>query len=133
MLAAGAVPAVKIQEEAATRGISEATLKRAKSQLYVKSVREGDAWHWDPPAWMQTHQACSVNDSLDTLDHVDTLDPLEMDIKGIKGSRDNPPQDDTLDVPAPTARDLLAAMTTPGARQPGDPFQCTPTHTQEAE
>jgi len=43
------VPAVEIMLSAEGQGISEKTLKRAKSALSVISVKRGGQWFWDMP------------------------------------------------------------------------------------
>jgi AAA domain len=42
------VAAEEVRKDARGAGISERTLKRAKSALGVKSRKQGDAWHWVP-------------------------------------------------------------------------------------
>jgi len=50
-LAEGELPATKIYREAKANGISERTLRRAKKQLNVHSVRTSQGWVWSlPPA-----------------------------------------------------------------------------------
>jgi len=48
-LMSGPVPAVEIMLSAEGQGISEKTLKRAKSALGVISVKRGGQWFWDMP------------------------------------------------------------------------------------
>jgi hypothetical protein len=49
MLSGGAIEAVQIIKTAEERGISEKTLKRAKSELGVISVKRGGQWFWEMP------------------------------------------------------------------------------------
>jgi len=49
MLANGAVEAEKIMKMAEEQGISLRTLKRAKSELGVNSVKRNDKWYWEMP------------------------------------------------------------------------------------
>ena len=48
-LVKGAVSSVDIFEMAAEQGISEKTIKRAKSELGVISVKRGGKWYWEMP------------------------------------------------------------------------------------
>lgn len=49
VLAFGPVAAVEIMLKAEEQGISEKTLKRAKSVLGVISIKRGGQWYWDMP------------------------------------------------------------------------------------
>ena len=49
ILANGAVEAEKIVKMAEEQGISPRTLKRAKSELGVNSVKRNDKWYWEMP------------------------------------------------------------------------------------
>ncbi len=113
MLASGSVPAVDVQREAEARGISERTLNRAKSALYVSSRRVDSVWHWQPPAWMQTdtHRVCGNLDNVGTLGNLDTLGNIAKGAKYANTAR------------VPSACDdgaLVAAMTLSG----GHPTPC---------
>ncbi|MDR1764898.1 MAG: hypothetical protein LBR77_02125 [Lachnospiraceae bacterium] len=48
-LASGTVPAADIKALAETAGISKNTLERAKTELGVQSVKQGDGWLWRMP------------------------------------------------------------------------------------
>ncbi len=50
MLAFGKVRASIIYDKANLLGLSERTLKRAKTRLGVRTVKEGKEWYWDIPA-----------------------------------------------------------------------------------
>ena len=45
----GRCASAEVIAEASELGISESTLKRAKSALGIKSVKEGDRWFWQLP------------------------------------------------------------------------------------
>jgi energy-coupling factor transporter ATP-binding protein EcfA2 len=46
LLSEGAMPSATIQDACAEVGISESTIKRAKKDLGIRSVRKNDVWHW---------------------------------------------------------------------------------------
>ena len=56
-LAYGPVAAVDIMLKAEEQGISEKTLKRAKSALGVVSVKRGGQWFWDMPIEVEFTEA----------------------------------------------------------------------------
>jgi hypothetical protein len=53
-LEAGPVKAEDIYEEAKQNGISQKTLKRAKKELKIRSVKKPDHWAWELPAKPRT-------------------------------------------------------------------------------
>ena len=53
----GSVPAVEIMLSAEAQGISEKTLKRAKSALGVISVKRGGKWFWEMPIEVEYTEA----------------------------------------------------------------------------
>lgn len=54
----GKMKAVDVFEEAKSEGISERTLKRAKSQLGIKTFQEGRVWYWELP---KEHQSVNIH------------------------------------------------------------------------
>ena len=45
-LADGGLPQKKIEEEAEKRGIKKKTLRNAKMELEIDSVKHGNQWYW---------------------------------------------------------------------------------------
>ena len=79
LLAHGDVAASIVFIKGGEAGFPEATMKRAKSDLGVKSVKRGNEWFWvmeQNQGYQESQQAqglCSVNIEADTLDTLDTL------------------------------------------------------------
>jgi hypothetical protein len=46
LLSSGEMPSITIQDACAEAGISESTIKRAKKDLGIRSVRKADGWYW---------------------------------------------------------------------------------------
>jgi len=79
LLAHGDVPAAEVFPKADAAGFPEATMKRAKSDLGVKSVKRGNEWFWVMES-NQGYQAAQESQQIqepfllpDTLDTLDTL------------------------------------------------------------
>ena len=49
-LADGPKPSAEIERDAAAAGIAPATLKRAKADMGIVSIKDGTTWHWDLPS-----------------------------------------------------------------------------------
>ena len=49
LLEEGRVRSTVVSEQATATGISESTIKRAKSKLGIVSKRKGDGWYWELP------------------------------------------------------------------------------------
>ncbi len=85
ILADGPVTAKEIEKQRRSAGISEPTLRRAKNEVSVKSIKQGDSWYW------------SIYIPGDHLDHV----PEKLDTQGFEGSGSRRSYDH-LDLPPET-------------------------------
>ncbi len=46
----GARPAREVEAEAQAQGIARSTLTEARKRLGIRSQKQGQGWHWIPPA-----------------------------------------------------------------------------------
>jgi hypothetical protein len=73
MLSTGRRSGKECEEEATRNGIAPATLRRAKENLGVKSLKHGKGWIWElPPAEPNSFTVESLQD-----DHTEGLDTLD--------------------------------------------------------
>ena len=76
LLSHGDVPAAEVFLKGADAGFPEATMKRAKSDLSVKSVKRGNEWFWviqSNQGYQAAKESQGVREPLDTLATLDTL------------------------------------------------------------
>ena len=90
LLTHGDVPANDVFTKGSNVGFPEATMKRAKSDLGVKSVKRGNEWFWvmEPNQGYQAAQESGqVQEQIggaDVHDTLDTLDTLAREKEAIK-------------------------------------------------
>jgi len=79
LLAHGDVPAAEVFPKGEAAGFPEATMKRAKSDLGVKSVKRGNEWFWvseSNQGYQAAQESQGVREPLLSSDTLDTLDTL---------------------------------------------------------
>lgn len=74
------IEASEMFKEAKKAGIAEATLKRAKASLGIKSFKEGDQWYWPAPG----------RGSADPLDPLPRSPYIKGSMQGDQGDQTNP-------------------------------------------
>jgi hypothetical protein len=86
LLAHGDVPAKVAFAKGGAAGFAEATMKRAKSDLSVKSVKRGNDWFWvmEPDQGIQgTQESHGVHEPFLMADTLDTLEPLAREKEAV--------------------------------------------------
>lgn len=88
VLGSGPVWSKQVEKDAREAEISKATLRRAKSELGVRSTKEGDgSWTWELPQDTQDERQDLHTPQLERLEHVERL-PIDKGIPEGQGGQD---------------------------------------------
>lgn len=119
----GPCSATEMENTARRAGISDSTLKRAKSVLGVQSAKLGNGWVWSL-ADQQPESSHSPHEPYDTLGPLEPLEPIDTELPGLEEGQED--QEDQGCHPIQVGPGSLWVVPSPfpPARQESVPSDC---------